>query len=544
MALRQQDREQVEAGEQRVPGREQQRHRAEERSAPEPGEPVADPAQSAGADRHTLRCLKARRSDHHHRDDVGDGIGDEGERSRGREQNPAERRPDDAGGEHPRLVLGDRVGELAGRHHAPQDAALAHVPEGEQAPVRERDPDDLQERRTAEPQRHRDAREQQGSGGIGSDHEPLAIEAIGDHPRRESGDRERDPFRESDQSRLGGRAGEGQHEQWEGDRRRLRAELRKRLAAPQQHEVAVPGEGKATHLPTIRQDVRVEMTGLREGFADLDEVRLHYVEAGQGPLVVLLHGFPEFWFSWRFQIPALVAAGFRVVAPDMRGYNLSSRPPGVAAYDIDRLSADIRNLIQERDGNSAHLAGHDWGAAVAWATAMNHPHAVTRLAILNVPHPRTFLHALRRPSQLAKSWYMFFFQLPWLPERLVQARDFQFLRYGFEHDARAGAFTKEDIDRYIEAWSQPGAPTAMINYYRAVFRQSPKRAEARVRRVDAPTLVIWGERDRYLGSELAEPDRADVPNLERVVRLAEATHWVHHDEPERVSELLVEFFSA
>jgi pimeloyl-ACP methyl ester carboxylesterase len=286
------------------------------------------------------------------------------------------------------------------------------------------------------------------------------------------------------------------------------------------------------------------MTGLREGYAELGEVRLHYAEAGEGPLVVLLHGFPEFWFSWRFQISALVAAGFRVVAPDMRGYNLSSRPSGVGAYDIDRLAGDVRDLIRERGAESALLAGHDWGAAVAWATAMNHPDVVSRLAILNVPHPRRFLQGVRRPRQLLKSWYMFFFQLPWLPERVVRARRWWAFRYGFEHDARPGAFTPEDIDRHVEAWSQPGAAAAMINYYRAVFRQSPQRAEARMRPVLAPTLVIWGERDRYLGAELADPDPADVPNLERVVRLPDASHWVHHDEPERVAALLTEFFGV
>jgi epoxide hydrolase 4 len=288
----------------------------------------------------------------------------------------------------------------------------------------------------------------------------------------------------------------------------------------------------------------LETGGVRHGYTELGEVRLHYVEAGEGPLVVLLHGFPEFWFSWRFQISPLAAAGLRVVAPDMRGYNLSSRPAGVAAYDIDRLATDVRDLIGDRGADRAFLAGHDWGAAVAWVTAMNHPEVVERLAILNVPHPRRLLQALRRPRQLAKSWYMFFFQLPWLPERLVRARRWWFFRYGFEHDARPGAFTAQDIERYVEAWSQPGVATSTINYYRAVFRQTPSRAEARIRPVQAPTLVIWGERDRYLGAELAEPDRADVPKLERVVRLPEASHWVQHDEPNRVAELLIEFFAG
>jgi pimeloyl-ACP methyl ester carboxylesterase len=283
-------------------------------------------------------------------------------------------------------------------------------------------------------------------------------------------------------------------------------------------------------------------TELRHGFADLADARLHYVEAGEGPPVVLLHGFPDFWYSWRFQIPALARAGFRVIAPDMRGYNLSSRPREVSDYAPRHLAADIRDLIHERGADRAFLVGHDWGAAVAWLCAMAHPDAVQRLAILNVPHPRRMLEGMRTPRQLAKSWYMFFFQLPWLPERLVRAGGWMAFRRGFEHDARPGAFTPEDIARYVEAWSCPGAPTAMINYYRASLRRPPSRGDGGMRPVQAPTLVIWGERDRYLGAELAEPHRADVPNLERVVFLPWASHWVQHDEPERVSELLIEFF--
>ena len=141
-------------------------------------------------------------------------------------------------------------------------------------------------------------------------------------------------------------------------------------------------------------------------FAELGDVRLHYVEEGEGPLVVLLHGFPEFWYGWRFQIPALAEAGFRVVAPDMRGYNLSSKPEGVKAYDLDVLAQDVHDLIRERGAERAFVAGHDWGAAVASWVAMKHPEVVDRLAILNVPHPRRMLHGLRTPRQLARSWYM------------------------------------------------------------------------------------------------------------------------------------------
>ena len=281
---------------------------------------------------------------------------------------------------------------------------------------------------------------------------------------------------------------------------------------------------------------------LREGYAEIGDQRLHYVEAGDGPLIILLHGFPEFWYGWRQQIKPLATAGFRVVAPDMRGYNLSSRPVGVAAYDSDRLAADVRGLVHERGAKSAMLVGHDWGGTAAWATAMNHPEVVDRLAILNAAHPRRLLQGLRTPRQLRKSWYFFYFQLPGLPESHVRARHWRFFR-NFLQAAHPDAYTPQEIERYVEAWSQPGAATAMINYYRASVRQSPKRAEAQLRPIQAPTLVIWGQRDRYLGPELAEPDRADVPNLDRVERLPDASHWVHHDEPERVTQLFIDFFA-
>jgi epoxide hydrolase 4 len=287
------------------------------------------------------------------------------------------------------------------------------------------------------------------------------------------------------------------------------------------------------------------MSDLRHGYAELDAVRLHYVEAGTGPLVVLLHGFPEFWYAWRGQIDALAAAGFRVVAPDMRGYNLSSKPAGVASYALALLTADVRDLIVERGGqDGARLAGHDWGGMVAWATAAHHPASVQRLAILNMPHPQRMLEGLRTGRQLRKSWYILAFQLPWASERLLRRRRFEALRRPLEHDARAGAFSPGDIDRYVEAWSQPGALTAMLRYYRATLRARLSRTPEKLAPVTAPTLIIWGERDRHLGAELAQPHAADVPSLERVVRIPTASHWVAHDEPELVSRLLIEFFGA
>jgi pimeloyl-ACP methyl ester carboxylesterase len=280
---------------------------------------------------------------------------------------------------------------------------------------------------------------------------------------------------------------------------------------------------------------------LREGYAEIGDVRLHYMEAGEGPLIVLLHGFPEFWYGWRLQIEPLAAAGFRVVAPDMRGYNLSTCPDDVDAYTSDKLAADIRGLIQERGAESAMLVGHDWGGTAAWATAMIHPEVVDRLAILNAAHPRKLSQGLHHPDQLRRSWYFFFFALPGLPESVVQANRWHFFRH-FLGEAHP-AYAPEEIDRYVEAWSQPGAATGMINYYRSSVRQNQKAAVEALRPVDAPTLIIWGQDDQYLGPDLAEPDHDDVPNLDRVVRLPDASHWAHHDQAQSVNQLLINFFA-
>lgn len=278
--------------------------------------------------------------------------------------------------------------------------------------------------------------------------------------------------------------------------------------------------------------------GLREGYAEVGDVDLHYIEAGDGPLVVLLHGFPEFWYGWREQIAPLVKAGFRVVAPDMRGYNLSSKPSEFTDYTADKPAADIRGLIQALGSESATVVGHDWGGSVAWTLAMNSPEVVDRLVILNAAHPRKLNEGLKNPRQVLRNWYFFYFQFPALPERRAARRDWKFFK-GFLRDARP-PYTQQELDRYTEAWSQPGAAKGIIDYYRAAVRLGSKQ---KVLPISAPTLVIWGQGDRYLGPTLAEPHREDVPNLDRVERLPNASHWVHHDEAERVNELLVDFLA-
>jgi pimeloyl-ACP methyl ester carboxylesterase len=281
---------------------------------------------------------------------------------------------------------------------------------------------------------------------------------------------------------------------------------------------------------------------MQERYVDLSQVRLHVVEEGEGPLVVLLHGFPEFWYSWRHQIPALAAAGMRVVAPDMRGYNLSDKPKGVSSYSIEHLTGDVRELIEACGAERACVVGHDWGGAVAWQFAMRHPGSLERLAILNAAHPLVLGRALRTARQLRKSWYMFLFQIPLLPEAIGRIGSYASLRKTLKSDpVRPDAVTDEDIDKYVEAMSQPGAATAAINYYRAAMRSLLRpREESAVRAIEAPVLVIWGEQDKYLGRELAEPPRALVPHA-RLERIGDASHFVQYDRPERVNELLIPF---
>jgi pimeloyl-ACP methyl ester carboxylesterase len=279
---------------------------------------------------------------------------------------------------------------------------------------------------------------------------------------------------------------------------------------------------------------------LADHFVTVDGVRLHYVEAGEGPLVVLLHGFPEFWWSWRHQIPALVEAGYRVVAPDQRGYAQSDKPADWRDYRIERLAADVAGLIVALGEERAFVVGHDWGAAVGWMVATLHPERVERLAILNVPHPATMQRTLQHsPRQLLHSWYMFFFQIPWLPERLMGWGGRRTLESAYR-DARPGAFTAEDLARYQEALNGPEGFRGPINWYRAALRRSPASARSLYRPIAAPVLVIWGEQDRFLMASMADPDPALVPDV-RVVRLPDASHWVQHDEPERVNALLTEF---
>jgi len=277
----------------------------------------------------------------------------------------------------------------------------------------------------------------------------------------------------------------------------------------------------------------------KERFVQTNGIRLHVVEAGPegGPPVVLLHGFPEFWYGWRKQIGPLAEAGFRVIVPDQRGYNTSDKPKGVSAYRIETLAADVVGLLDAAGLPRASIVGHDWGGVVAWRLGLAHPDRVHRMAILNVPHPAVMRRHLRSsPRQLRRSWYVFFFQLPGLPERFL-ARD------GFANLARAvrggrrGTCTDEDLALYREAWAQPGALTAMVNWYRAALRSAGQRL-----RVSVEVLLLWGARDRFLGREMAGMSAA-LCDHGRLEVFDGATHWLQHDEAEAVNDRLVCFLS-
>jgi pimeloyl-ACP methyl ester carboxylesterase len=286
-------------------------------------------------------------------------------------------------------------------------------------------------------------------------------------------------------------------------------------------------------------------SSLRHGYAQVGDVRLHYAEAGGGErLVVLLHGFPECWYSWRHQLSAL-GERFRVVAPDMRGYNLSDKPPRVEDYRIGRLVDDVTGLIRHLGAREAAVVGHDWGAVVAWAAAQHYPDYVSKLAALQVPPAAVWRKNLTL-RQLLRSWYMFFFQLPAIPEWWIGRDDFAGLERMFRKTARPGTFDDEDIAVLKNAMREPGALTAAINYYRAnlgsfLGRRFRAGGYTKQERVRVPTLFIYGERDFAIVPETVEGVAAYVNAPYTEVRLAKSNHWVQQEYPAEVNAALLSF---
>jgi pimeloyl-ACP methyl ester carboxylesterase len=287
---------------------------------------------------------------------------------------------------------------------------------------------------------------------------------------------------------------------------------------------------------------------INHGYADVGKVRLHYAECGSGEdLVILLHGFPEFWYSWRHQLPVL-GKRYHVVAPDMRGFNLSDKPPRAEDYRIELLVADVLGLLKHFGKSRAAIVAHDWGAGVAWALAQRNPEAVSKLAALQVPLPAAWRENMTF-AQLRRSWYMFFFQLPRIPEWWASANNFARVAEMYRQTSvRPDAFSDRDIEVYKEALRQPGALTSSLNYYRAnVFRsllrrgvETPSAADGRIR---VPTLFIYGEQDMaVIPSTVRDLGRfVDAPYRE--LRIPNSGHWVQNEAVEEVNNALLDFLA-
>ncbi|XP_056102210.1 epoxide hydrolase 4 [Rhinichthys klamathensis goyatoka] len=280
--------------------------------------------------------------------------------------------------------------------------------------------------------------------------------------------------------------------------------------------------------------VRIKESGLR----------FHYVAAGERgkPLMLFLHGFPEFWFSWRHQLREFKSE-FRVVAVDMRGYGESDLPSSAESYRLDYLVTDIKDIVEYLGYNRCFLVGHDWGGIIAWLCAIHYPEMVTKLIVLNSPHPCVFTdYALRHPSQMLKSSYYFFFQLPHFPELMLSINDFKALKNLFTSrstgiSCKGRWLTTEDLEAYLYALSQPGALTGALNYFRNVFSVLPLNQSE----VKSPVLLLWGERDAFLEQDMAEACRLYIRNHFRLNIISGASHWLQQDQPDIVNTLIWTF---
>jgi pimeloyl-ACP methyl ester carboxylesterase len=293
---------------------------------------------------------------------------------------------------------------------------------------------------------------------------------------------------------------------------------------------------------------------MKSEYADVNGIRLHYVSTGKGDLIMFVHGFPEFWYEWKNQLQDF-GRSYLAVAPDMRGYNLSEKPADVDQYQVKYLIEDLRALAEHLGHKKFILVGHDWGGAVAWAFAMAHPECVEKLVIINAPHPGVFQRELaQNPAQQKASQYMLMFRGP-NAEQFLSANNYAALVQAVLGEGlKEGFFTEEDKKAYIEAWSQPGALTGGLNYYRA-SHIGPPPAEGSADKqpvnfadgipsmtVKVPTLVVWGEKDTALLTGNLDGLDKFVPNL-TIKRIPEGTHWVIHEKPDLVDSYIHDFIA-
>ena len=269
----------------------------------------------------------------------------------------------------------------------------------------------------------------------------------------------------------------------------------------------------------------------------VDGRRFHLIDAGpaDGELVLLLHGFPEFWYGWRDQIGPLARAGYRVLVPDQRGYNRSAKPDAVSAYRIDRLASDVTGLIDAHDRETAAIVGHDWGGVVGWWLAIHEQRRVRRLVACNAPHPTVIRRRLRTdPGQLLRSSYAVAFQLPTVPEALSRAFDWRLPVRRMRRTSLPGTFDAAEFDRYRTAWDR--SFTTMLHWYRAAARSRPR---PETDEVDVPTRVIWGASDTFLPHAMAF-DSLELCTDGRSTTLEDATHWLQHEFPVRVADAILD----
>jgi epoxide hydrolase 4 len=275
-------------------------------------------------------------------------------------------------------------------------------------------------------------------------------------------------------------------------------------------------------------------------FIETNKIKLHYVSQGKGKLMLMLHGFPEFWYSWRHQIPEF-ADNYHVVAIDLRGYNESDKPQELEAYKISELVADVKGVINGLGYENCILVAHDWGGLIAWYFAYAYPEMLEKLIVLNIPHPALFIEGLKTPQQLLKSWYVFAFQIPWLPEFLWQLNDYRAIADAFTNMAiDKTAFSESDLDAYKNAAAKRGALTATINYYRCLFPSLWERSDRQWDILNVPTLTIWGENDTALGKELTYNTQKYVRDWQ-IKYIPNCSHWVQQEQPALVNRYIREF---
>ena len=280
---------------------------------------------------------------------------------------------------------------------------------------------------------------------------------------------------------------------------------------------------------------------IQEQRIQLKDIALNVAFAGpkDGEKLILLHGFPEYWYGWRNQIDFLVEAGYRLIMPDQRGYNKSDKPKGVRNYGIARLGEDILQLMDHCELREATIIAHDWGAIISWWLSLTQPDRIKRQVVMNVPHPvvmQRFL--LSNWQQMRKSWYVFFFQLPWLPEFGFKQQNGHTMSKKLRKTGLPNTFSDDDLEKYRTAWEQPGAVTAMINWYRGTLWAKPKTPKNQT--IDVPTLLLWGMKDIALSHHMAQPS-IDLCSQGELQFFENATHWVQHDAAGEVNRHILEF---